>query len=125
MKKLMLLCLLMAFVNCTTKYIPVERVRVDSIYSNLLQRDSIVIRDSVYVAERGDTVFKEKYKYIYRDRVSCDTFYHYSCDTITNVVEVEREFSRMERLKMNVGSGVLWAVPVLIALFILYRKFKK
>ena len=98
---------------------------MDSIYSTLLQRDSIEVRDSVYIVERGDTVFKTRYHYIYRDRVVCDTFYHHSSDTVTKVVTVERNLSRLEALKMDIGGGVLWAIPVLVALYILYKRFKK
>ena len=126
MKKVFFLLAATAAINsCTTKYIPVERVRVDSIRSTLFQRDSIEVRDSVCIVERGDTVFKTKYHFIYRDRVVCDTFYHHSSDTVTNVVKVERSLSRMEALKMNIGSGVLWAAPILVALYILYRRLKK
>lgn len=88
-------------------------------------RDSIYARDSIYVVERGDTVFKTTTKYVYKDRVRLDTIYIERRDTVTNVVEVERELSRMERLKMDVGAGILWAIPILIALYVLYRKFKK
>lgn len=127
MKRFFPLCVLTLFVNgCTSpKLIPVKSSERDSIYIYRMLRDSIYARDSIYIVERGDTVFKTTTKYVYKDRVRRDTIYIERRDTVTNVVEVERELSRMERLKMDVGSGVLWAIPILIALYILYRKFKK
>ena len=111
--------------SCTTRYIPVESVRVDSVYVRQIQRDSIFERDSVFVLVKADTVFYTKTQYRYRDRIVRDTVSVFRCDTITKVVEVERELSRTERLKMNVGGGAMWAIPILVALYILYRRFKK
>lgn len=37
-------------------------------------RDSIYLRDSVFVARRADTVFYEKSRILYRDRWRVDTF---------------------------------------------------
>lgn len=111
--------------SCTTRYIPVESVRVDSVYVSKVQRDSIYEKDSIFVAVKADTVFFTKTQYRYRDRIVRDTVSVFRCDTITKVVEVEKKLSRIERLKMNAGGGVLWAIPILVALFILYRKIKK
>lgn len=111
--------------SCTTRYIPVESVRVDSVYVSKVQRDSIYEKDSVFVAVKADTVFISRVLYRYRDKLIRDTVSVIHSDTITKVVEVERELSRAERLKMNLGGGVLWAIPILIALYVLYRKIKK
>lgn len=109
----------------TTKYVPVESVRVDSVYISKVQRDSIFEKDSVFVAVKADTVFVSRVQYRYRDRVVTDTLNVLRCDTITQIVEVEKKLSRSERLKMDVGGGVLWALPIIIGLFILYRRLKK
>lgn len=115
------------FVNSctTTKYVPVESVRVDSVYIARVERDSIYERDSVFVAVKADTVFVSKVQYRYRDRIVRDTLSVLQCDTITRVVEVEKSLTRIEQLKMDVGGGVLWALPIIIALYILYRRLKK
>ena len=113
------------FVNCSTRYIPIESVRVDSVYVAKVQRDSIYEKDSVFVAVKADTVFISRVQYRYRDRVVSDTVSVVRSDTITKVVEVEREFTRQEKLKMTISGGVLWAIPILIVMFLLFRKFKK
>lgn len=64
---------------CSRKvYVPAERVvvrtdsvavhRADSLTRLLAQRDSVVVRDSVFVMLRGDTVIKEAWRI--RERVS-------------------------------------------------------
>lgn len=124
MKNLFLLFVLTIFVNsCVTKYVPVESVRVDSVYVARVERDSIFEKDSVFVMAKADTVFVSRVQYRYRDRIVRDTLSVLQCDTITRVVE--KRLSRSERLKMDVGGGVLWALPIIIGLFILYRRLKK
>lgn len=127
MKNLFLLFVLTFFVNActTTKYVPVESVRVDSVYIARVERDSIYERDSVFVAFKADTVFVSKVQYRYRDRIVRDTLSVLQRDTITRVVEIEKKLSRSERLKMDVGGGVIWSLPIIIGLFILYRRLKK
>lgn len=111
--------------SCKTVYVPVESVSKDSIYINKWMRDSVYLRDSIYVTVQADTVFKYRDRVYYRDRVVRDTLFVMERDTTTVVQEVERKLTRAERLKMNVGGGVLWAIPMIIGLYILYRKLKK
>ena len=123
---LLLLMMILFFASCTTtKYVPVENTTVDSVYINVTQRDSIFVQDSVYIREKADTVFVTRWHIEYRDALRIDTFYIERVDSVNHIVEVEREFSKIEELKMNVGAGVLWAIPILIGLFILYRKLLK
>lgn len=116
----------MLTVGCTTtQYVPVESVRVDSVYIAKVERDSIYERDSVFVTMKADTVFLSRVQYKYRDRYVRDTVSVMHSDTITKVVEVERRLSRAEQLKLDIGGGVLWALPIILGLFILYRRLKK
>lgn len=67
---IILLSLLLLGCNKTV-YVPVEKVRVE--YKDRYLRDSIQVYDSIFVKEKGDTVWFEKYKYIYKDRLKTDT----------------------------------------------------
>ena len=113
------------FVNCTTKYVPVTNTVIDSVRVVDVRRDSVHVLDSVLIYGKNDTVYSTRWRVEYREALRVDTFYSFRCDTVNRVVEVERKLSRIEELKMDIGNGVMWAVPILAALYILYRKFKK
>jgi hypothetical protein len=124
MKKLLLLfSILTAFVGCSPRIVPVTDVRVDSVYIARVQRDTIYERDSVLIYAQADTMYKEKYRYVYRDRFVTDTLWRERCDTINTIVEVEKKFSRVEEMQMDIGRGVMWAVPMVLLLWLAYRRF--
>ena len=120
----MIVAAISAAMSCSCEK-PVVTHKVDSIYLSRYERDTIYALDSVRVYTLRDTVYNDRYRYVYRDRLLRDTVYRSERDTITNVVEVERRLSVVEELEMSIGHGVLWAVPIIIALWLLYRKFLK
>ena len=87
----------------------IYQVKTDTIIKNIVKRDSVVVRDSVYVREKGDSVFvyKEKWRErlvfahdtLYKSRtdtlwrVSRDTVYQSKTDTVTVYRFVERNDS--------------------------------
>lgn len=97
------------------QYVPVETVRTDSVYVDRFQRDSIYQRDSVYINRwtAGDTVYQDKivYKYIYRDKVKYDTVAILRSDTVRIPFPVDRELSKWEQIRLDVGG---WAIGVVI-----------
>lgn len=112
--------------SCSTvKYVPVETVKTDSVRVVDVQRDSIYVRDSVLIRTKADTVYVTKWRTEYREALKVDTFLVQRVDSINTVVEVEKRLTKIQQLKMDVGTGVLYAVPILIAIFIIYRKLKK
>ena len=120
--------LLYSLVACRSiQYYPVETQKTDSIYIKQFERDSVYFKDSVFVHTKADTVFLTRTQFKYREIILRDTMHIVQCDTTTVVREVPREFTRMETLKMNIGGGVLWAIPfvVVFLLFILYCKLKR
>ena len=95
----------------SVKYVPVETVRFDTTYINKVQRDSVVRYDSVYVREKGDTVWLEKFRYVYRDKTVRDTLYMNRTDSVRVPYPVEKELGRWERVKMELGG---WAFGIII-----------
>ena len=123
MRLLFILLLTLLIEGCTTtKYVPVETVRVDSIFVAKVERDSIYERDSIIVAVKADTVFKTKLKYIYRDRILRDTMNVLSCDTIIKIVEVEKPLSFWKQKKMELGSVAMWIIPLLAGIIIFIKR---
>lgn len=121
-------CLIIIFIlsSCApVKYVPVEDTKLDSVRIHNTQRDSIYVLDSVFVQGRNDTVYKTRWRIEYRVTLKVDTFFIERSDTINRVVEVEKKLTKIESIKLGIGTGVMYAVPILIALYLLYRKFIK
>lgn len=106
----------------TTKYVPVETVRVDSVFVAKVERDSIYERDSVFVAVKADTVFLSRVQYRYRDKFVRDTVSVLRCDTIIKVVEVEKSLTFWQQKKLELAGFVLWVIPLLAGVFIFVRR---
>lgn len=73
--------ILLAFTGCKTKeYIKVPSVRTEYVFrtDTFAKLDSIYMKDSVYVFQKGDTVFHNKV--VYRDRYH--NIYKVKTDTI-------------------------------------------
>ena len=124
---LLLALLLVLMCSCKTQYVPVETVKIEEREKLKIERDSIHVHDSVYIYLQGDTVYEERWKTIYKEVFRTDTFLITKTDTVNYIVEVEAELTKWQKAKMDVGAGVIYAVPILIAvgLFVLYRKLKK
>lgn len=110
---LLLFCYLMC--SCRTEYVPLEVVSYDSLMIEKLMKDSVFVRDSVYLQEKGDTVFKNKDKYVYVYKLRVDTFYVYKVREVEVPVPVERELSWWEEIKLEYTEIVI-SVLVAIAL---------
>lgn len=118
----------LATCSCTTtQYVPVETVRTDSVRVVDIKRDSIFVVDSLIIREKADTVYVTRWRTEFREVLRMDTLQVLRVDSVNTIVEVERPLTKVQQLKMDVGAGVMYAVPILIAvgLFLLYRKLKK
>lgn len=118
------MCLLLVCSCRTMKYVPVETIKIDTTYINKLQRDSIYMLDSVYVKEKGDTVFIEKYKYLYRDKLVRDTLYMAKTDSIQVPYPVEKELTRWQQFRMDFGGWVIGILAILITIMIVRFVYK-
>ena len=131
-------------VGCKTiEYVPIEKVvekeivKRDSIYITKVKVDSIFERDSIFVDRytKGDTIFVDKYKYVYRykDKVRVDTLWVFGIDsvvvdstkTITITKEVEKPLTWWKKLKQDIGGiaiGVLLSVIIAFFIWLYYKK---
>lgn len=103
--------------SCSTQYVPVESVRYDSIFIEKLKKDSIFVQDSVFIRQKGDTVFKDKFKFVYKYVLLRDTMLTVRRDSIPVPVPVEKKRTWWEQTKIDVGG---YAVTIIV-IFILYR----
>lgn len=110
-----IIALVLLLASCTTRYIPVESTKIDSVFVAKIQRDSIYERDSIMIKTKADTVYYTRIAYKYRDRILRDTVFEVHTDTITNVVEVERKLSTAEKV-MWLAEKVFWLVVGIVLL---------
>ena len=98
----MLIFLVFIAISCgTTKVIevPVDRVRTEYIDRHSI--DTVIKNDSIIIRDKGDTVFLEKYKYLYKYVNRTDTVL--KTDTITKVqtVEVIKEVNKVKNWQIG------------------------
>ena len=102
----------------TTKYVEVEKIHNDTTYITKWQRDSIYLKDSTHVSEKGDTVRIEHWHTEWRDRWNRDTVYQATHDTIPQPYPVpeyvEKELSWWQRTQMYAGDTMLIVLLVLL-----------
>ena len=116
-------------VSCkTVKYVPVETVKTDSVYIDRFQRDSIYQRDSVFVNRwmAGDTVFVDKVvtKYKYKDRWRYDTVAIVRVDSVQVPYPVEKQLTKWEQVRLNVGGWVIALVVITILVVVGWAIYK-
>lgn len=110
---LIFFCLL---AGCKTKYqyIPVESVLTE--YKEIFNRDSIYVHDSIFITDRGDTVFKEVFKFVYRDKIIRDSIYISDSISVPYPVEII--------VPQNYVSGwqnfQIWLGRILLGIILLY-----
>ena len=124
MKSLISILLIIVFCSCTsTKYIevPVDRVKIE--YRNSVSIDTIYRSDSTIIRENGDTVFLEKYKYIYKVKELKDTVNITDTITVVNTVEVTKEVNKLYNWQIVLMT--LGAFAIVILLYSVIKWIKK
>ena len=113
---IVLLVSAICFSSCRTQYVPVEKIKTEYRYIDRLQHDSVYLKDSVRYYIRGDTVFADKYLYLYKylfiNKVDSFT----NTDSIQVPYPVERKLTRWQSIKMELGG---WAFGGLILALII------
>lgn len=101
---LALVMLAVVLCSCKTKYITeteykeVPVVMHDTIAKNIWRIDTTIVKDSVYFAIKGDTIYKERYKNKWR--------IHVVHDTISKVVKIPVEVARIKTKTKTVVKEV-------------------
>ena len=101
--------------SCRTKYITeteykeVPVVMHDTVAKNIWRIDTTIVKDSVYFAVKGDTIYKERYNTKWRIKVANDTI----SKVVEKPVEVVRNSVKTETKEVN---RIYWWQNVLILL---------
>ena len=98
-------------------------------FFNSVRIDSVLIHDSTYVIQRGDTVTEYRYRYIYKYKDRVDTLYINRTDSIRvpYPVEIQKKLTVWQRTKIEVGGWAMAAVIVIILIIVgrMVYKLKK
>ncbi len=103
------------------QYVPVETVRRDSVVQVVERRDSIHVTDSVAVITRGDTVYADRWRTIYKEVARRDTIYKETRDTVAVPYPVELRATWRDKAR-NWAGGIAVAVLLGIGLAWLLRR---
>ena len=118
--------------SCKTKYITqteykeVPVVIHDTVAKNIWRIDTTIVKDSVYLAIKGDTVFKERYNTLWKIKVAHDTinkFVEKPVEVIHNSVKTETK--EVSRLYWWQKVLILLGCTSLIELIVQISKFGK
>ncbi|MCE8977232.1 hypothetical protein K0F45_08900 [Bacteroides ovatus] len=119
MKNLLYIILLMLAICLTScrsiKYVPVETVKTEYKTRDSIRFDSIYEHDSIFLFVKGDTVYKEKYKYLYKYQYLNRTDTVIKVDSVQVPYPVEKQLTRWQQMKIELGG---WAVGVIVILSI-------
>lgn len=107
---LALVVLALVLCSCRTKYITeteykeVPVVMHDTVAKNIWRIDTTIVKDSVYFAIKGDTIYKERYKNKWRIQVVHDTI----SKVVTIPVEVVRTRTKTKTVVKEVNRLHWW-----------------
>lgn len=123
MKHFIIICTLISLIGCTTtKYVevPIEKTKIE--YKDRLSIDTVIQHDSTIITILGDTVYLEKYKYIYKVKELRDTINITDTTTVTKPIEVVKEINKL--YTWQIVLMVLGGVSIIILVYLIIKKFK-
>jgi len=118
--------LLLVCSSCKTpQYIPVESVKTE--YRHTATTDSVFLRDSIFVKEKGDTLILEKYRYLYRYNTVRDSFLIRDTLRVPYPVEIVKQVKKplSEWQNFQVWCGRIALVFLLFVIVYFVLKLKK
>lgn len=88
-------------------------------YRDRLMHDTTYVHDSIFIRDKGDTVYVTRWRDKYTERIQVDTCYTQRTDTIKLVksVYVKQPLSRWEQTELTIGRFTLWFILVVAIVF--------
>ena len=84
----------------------------------MIVHDSIYQRDSIYVDRKGDTVLIYKDRYLYKYKNLIDTMYISRTDSIQVPYPIEKQLTKWQSMKLELGGWALGIIIVFILVLI-------
>ena len=128
-KILFLLFMTLLLGSCKVKEkiveVPIPQIKTEIKYIDNVKYDSIYLKDSVYIIQKGDTIYNTKVAYRYKYKYLKDTITINKTDTITRLqkvteIKVKNQLNAVQKILMYIGLFSL-----LMFIIIIYKYFKK
>ena len=120
LKTIFLLLFLTTIISCTTTKIvevPIETIKTE--YIEQIKYDSIYSKDSIYIIQKGDTIYNNKIEYLYKYKYLRDTIN--ITDTVPKIVTIKdvqyiNQLYTWQKILIVIGIGVIlyWVIKLLI-----------
>ena len=120
LKILFLLLFLTTIISCTTTKIvevPIETIKTE--YIEQVKYDSIYSKDSIYIMQKGDTIYNNKVQYLYKYKYLRDTIN--ITDTIPKIVTIKdtqyvNQLYIWQKILIVIGIGFIlyWIIKLVI-----------
>ncbi len=122
LKTLFLLPFLTTIISCTTTKIievPVETIKTE--YIEQVKYDSIYFKDSIYIMQKGDTIYNNKVQYLYKYKYLRDTIN--ITDTIPKIITVKdtqyiNQLYAWQKLFIVIGIGFILYQIIKLVIYI-------
>ena len=128
-KILFLLFMTLLLGSCKVKEkiveVPIPQIKTEIKYIDKVKYESIYLKDSVYIIQKGDTIYNTKVVYRYKYKYLKDTITINKTDTITRLqkvteIKVKNQLNAVQKILMYIGLFSL-----LMFIIIIYKHFKK
>lgn len=128
-KILFLLFMTLLLDSCKVKEkiveVPIPQIKTEIKYIDKIKYDSIYLKDSVYIIQKGDTIYNNKVAYRYKYKYLKDTIIVNETDTIIKLqkvieIKVKNQLNVVQKILMYIGLFSL-----LMFIIIIYKHFKK
>ncbi len=114
---------------CKTKYVSVPEYHTEYICrtDSFIKTDSVYFKDSVFIIQRGDTVYYNKvvYKDRFRDVFKFKTDTVLKTDSVRIPYPVIRELSKSERRLISIGKYCIAIFAAALGAFVLWYRNKR
>ena len=122
LKTLFLLLFLTTIISCTstkTIEVPIETIKTE--YIEQVKYDSIYSKDSIYIMQKGDTIYNNKVQYLYKYKYLRDTIN--ITDTIPKIITVKdtqyiNQLYAWQKLFIVVGIGFILYQIIKLVIYI-------
>ena len=120
LKKILFFVSILLLISCTTTKIvevPIETIKTE--YIEQVKYDSIYSKDSIYIMQKGNTIYNNKVQYLYKYKYLRDTIN--ITDTIPKIVTVKdtqyiNQLYAWQKILIVIGIGFIlyWIIKLVI-----------